>query len=659
MSILSNVTFFPMHFLGLAGMPRRIPDYPDAYAGWNYVASIGSLISLMSVLILIWVFFTMCYHNPNKPNLKNNVWQIGAYFTLGYNFFVDFFYNSNEDNLRLKSKTNYSSLEFSINTPADYHSFSQAPIMGAGLFTIIIGGVTTAANVVKGLVFVEVVVRATAPAVARVAHLYGEIHPAVIRVGTDVFSWRRLRWFTPHHTAQQLNDLVEEIRVTTNVTPEQARERTDRDRRNLRYVGFWFFYVISPIIMFAAYFLRNVIDLTRVGTLFDITGAEVERWLGQLTTSRLALETPVASPVQIPGSGFATPRLTNITIGSSQPIEGTPEFMQRVADDLRIIEEARNLTRQIEIGRQRQINPSSSVTQEPINPVDVCPEPAPQPINPNNPSVMATPPTSPIINNPNLTDANMPELNINNPTNPNNSTNPTNLSGTSGGIGGNNVNHQVVNSPSEIQQEISGWGVLDHLGTLNGEVLFNLDFDWSAMPTPGLTPGLLVWLINKSFAIIYNFYSTFMLNILTDIYELINMILSSAFPKFISPLPGQPLMKLDKLFFFILKNYLIYSVISRVIYLVYVLIKLISFIILFSFPNFTIKYLFYFNKNAQIVWSPILSYLNTGNIHHKVFEAYRQLRRDRIANHIGVMLKTIVSGFIRWVVVVILNYHGL
>jgi len=63
-----NLTFFPMHFLGLAGMPRRIPDYPDVYAFWNGVCSLGSFISIVSVGVFFYMLFLLFARAPRSSS---------------------------------------------------------------------------------------------------------------------------------------------------------------------------------------------------------------------------------------------------------------------------------------------------------------------------------------------------------------------------------------------------------------------------------------------------------------------------------------------------------------------------------------------------------------------------------------------------------------
>ena len=60
-----NITFFPMHFLGISGMPRRIPDYPDVYIFWNWIASIGSCITTIGIVIFFVVIYKAMINSQN------------------------------------------------------------------------------------------------------------------------------------------------------------------------------------------------------------------------------------------------------------------------------------------------------------------------------------------------------------------------------------------------------------------------------------------------------------------------------------------------------------------------------------------------------------------------------------------------------------------
>jgi len=91
-----NLTFFPMHFLGIAGMPRRIPDYPDIYSFWNKVSSFGSYISVISVIIFFYLLFNVLTQTtPQKDYQDENLVQVNFQTTT---------YNNNNLKIKLLSK---------------------------------------------------------------------------------------------------------------------------------------------------------------------------------------------------------------------------------------------------------------------------------------------------------------------------------------------------------------------------------------------------------------------------------------------------------------------------------------------------------------------------------------------------------------------------
>jgi len=110
-----NVTFFPQHFLGLQGMPRRISDYPDAFAGWNLVSSFGSIISVVAT----WLFLNILYHQLVEGN------SVSRYPWLTPQFYTDF--------LQTLLMRAYTSLEWCLNSPPKPHAFASLPLQSIAL----------------------------------------------------------------------------------------------------------------------------------------------------------------------------------------------------------------------------------------------------------------------------------------------------------------------------------------------------------------------------------------------------------------------------------------------------------------------------------------------------------------------------------------------
>lgn len=115
-----NLVFFPMHFLGFNGMPRRISDYPDAFQYWNTISTFGSYITISSLLI----FFIMIF---NLLNSKNKFYSTSD----NIKFYHDWIKTTQNNNIYLFKSISglHKELDQLLNTPIPYHTYIEIPIL--------------------------------------------------------------------------------------------------------------------------------------------------------------------------------------------------------------------------------------------------------------------------------------------------------------------------------------------------------------------------------------------------------------------------------------------------------------------------------------------------------------------------------------------------
>ncbi|CAO3668110.1 unnamed protein product [Rhizopus microsporus] len=94
-----------------AGMPRRIPDYPDAYAGWNLVSSFGSIISIVASLVFLYALYDLLARQ--EYNLANNYWYVPQFFS---------------SSRAIGATSTATTLEWSLTSPPSFHTVNSLPV---------------------------------------------------------------------------------------------------------------------------------------------------------------------------------------------------------------------------------------------------------------------------------------------------------------------------------------------------------------------------------------------------------------------------------------------------------------------------------------------------------------------------------------------------
>jgi len=119
-----NLTFMPMHMLGLAGMPRRIPDYADPYFGWNAIASLGSLVSLLATLIFSYVVLRQLTSVSPRAGTEAGTEGYEARRVVARDGSEKVAFFSPNATASISAPT----LEWVMESPPAYHTFRQLPV---------------------------------------------------------------------------------------------------------------------------------------------------------------------------------------------------------------------------------------------------------------------------------------------------------------------------------------------------------------------------------------------------------------------------------------------------------------------------------------------------------------------------------------------------